>query len=43
MDIVFAGADETFFPGVDGIILVLMDLVSGYILLEKKGHYRQQA
>ncbi len=33
---ILAGADETFFPGMNGIILVLMDLVSGYILLEKK-------
>ena len=33
---IIAGADETFFPGVAGIVLVLMDLVSGYILLEKK-------
>ena len=33
---ILAGADETFFPGFDGIILVLMDLVSGYILMEKK-------
>ena len=33
---IIAGADETFFPGFPGIILVLMDLVSGYILLEKK-------
>lgn len=33
---IIAGADETFFPGVPGIVLVLMDLVSGYILLEKK-------
>ena len=31
-----AGADETFFPGFPGIVLVLMDLVSGYIVLEKK-------
>ena len=30
---IIAGADETFFPG---IVLVLMDLVSGYILLEEK-------
>jgi len=33
---IIAGADETFFPGVPGIVLVLMDLVSGYIVLEKK-------
>lgn len=33
---IIAGADETFFPGMAGIVLVLMDLVSGYILLEKK-------
>ncbi len=33
---IVAGADETFFPGFDGIILVLMDLVSGYIIMEKK-------
>ncbi len=33
---ILAGADETFFRGFPGIILVLMDLVSGYILLEKK-------
>ena len=33
---IIAGADETFFPGLPGIVLVLMDLVSGYILLEKK-------
>ena len=36
-----AGADETFFPGVSGIVLVLMDLVSGYILLEKKSSDRR--
>ncbi len=33
---IIAGADETFFPGLSGIVLVFMDLVSGYILLEKK-------
>ena len=33
---IIAGADETFFPGLPGIVLVLMDLVSGYILLESK-------
>ncbi len=33
---IIAGADETFFPGFSGIVLVLMDLVSNYILLEKK-------
>ncbi len=38
---IFAGADETFFPGFDGIILVLMDLVSGYIILEKKTSNRK--
>ena len=38
---IVAGADETFFPGFDGIILVLMDLVSGYILLEKKTDNRK--
>ncbi|MGK7914586.1 MAG: DUF6399 domain-containing protein [Prochloraceae cyanobacterium] len=35
---IIAGADETFFPG---IVLVLMDLVSGYILLEEKTSDRQ--
>jgi hypothetical protein len=38
---ILAGADETFFPGVPGIVLVLMDLVSGYILLEKKSSDRK--
>ena len=38
---ILAGADETFFPGFDGIILVLMDLVSGYILMEKKTSNRK--
>lgn len=38
---ILAGADETFFPGVQGIVLVLMDLVSGYILLEKKSSDRK--
>lgn len=38
---IIAGADETFFPGVPGIVLVLMDLVSGYILLEKKSSDRK--
>ncbi len=38
---IIAGADETFFPGFPGIVLVLMDLVSGYILLEKKTSNRQ--
>ncbi len=38
---IFAGADETFFPGINGIILVLMDLVSGYIILEKKTSNRK--
>ena len=38
---IFAGADETFFPGMNGIILVLMDLVSGYIILEKKTSNRK--
>ncbi|MGK7875708.1 MAG: DUF6399 domain-containing protein [Xenococcaceae cyanobacterium] len=38
---VIAGADETFFPGLPGIVLVFMDLVSGYILLEKKTSNRQ--
>ena len=33
---IIAGADETFFPGVPGIVLVFMDLVSGFIFLEKK-------
>jgi len=33
---IIAGADETFFPGFPGIVLILMDLVSGYIFLEKK-------
>ncbi len=33
---IIAGADETFFPGFPGIVLVLMDLASGYLLLEKK-------
>jgi hypothetical protein len=33
---IIGGADETFFPGVSGIVLVLMDLVSGYVLLEQK-------
>ncbi len=31
---IIAGADETFFGGVAGIILVFMDLASGYIFLE---------
>ncbi len=38
---IVAGADETFFPGMNGIILVLMDLVSGYIILEKKTSNRK--
>ena len=38
---ILAGADETFFPGFDGIILVLMDLVSGYIIMEKKTSNRK--
>ncbi len=38
---IIAGADETFFPGSPGIVLVLMDLVSGYILLEKKTNDRK--
>ena len=35
---IIAGADETFFPGV---VLVLMDLVSGYLVLEEKTPNRQ--
>ncbi len=38
---ILAGADETFFPGMNGIILVLMDLVSGYIILEQKTSNRK--
>lgn len=38
---IIAGADETFLTGFPGIVLVFMDLVSGYIFLEKKTDYRK--
>ncbi len=33
---IIAGADETFFPGMAGIVLVLMDLVSARIFMLKR-------